>query len=96
MSLTNRPSQPVIETAGKHSPFGAMISRTLPKYRGQFPVGVCDVELPVPRETFGTFRHKSIDAEHGSAGISLETVLYSIYYPTTCGDCGKRVVWFPK
>ena len=73
-----------------------MISRTLPKYRGPFPVGVCDVELPVPRQTFGNFRHKSIDAEHGSAGLSLETVLYSIYYPTTGVGCNKKVVWFPK
>lgn len=96
MSLANRPRQPEIETARKHSPFGAMISRTLPKYRGPFPVGVCDVELPAPQQTFGNFRHKSIDAEHGPAGLSLETVLYSIYYPTTDDNSNKRVVWFPK
>lgn len=93
----DNPSAPTLETVSKHSPFGAMLSRTLPNYRGEYDVGVCDVEVPVEPETFGNFTHKSIDPdEHGSAGLSLETVLYSIYYPTTERSVHKKVIWFPK
>lgn len=87
---------PEVDTVGKHSPFGAMLSRTLPRYRGVFPVGVCDVELPVPHATFGNFTHKGMSDDHGSAGLSLDTVLYSIYYPTTDDTVSKKVIWFPK
>ncbi|KAF8315425.1 hypothetical protein DL93DRAFT_2079195 [Clavulina sp. PMI_390] len=86
-----------LETVHKHSPFGAMLSRTLPSYRGPYDVGVCDVEVAVPPETFGNFTHKSIDpTEHGAAGLALETVLYSIYYPTVQCSTKERVIWFPN
>lgn len=41
------------------SPFGTLISRTLPKYTGPYPVGVRDVEVPVAEQTFGEFVLKS-------------------------------------
>lgn len=88
------PTPPQIETVHKKSPFGALLSRTLPAYGGQFPVGVCDVELPVPRQTFGTFRHKKIpDAQ---AGLAMDTVLFTVFYPAEDGSSSQQVVWFPK
>lgn len=94
---TQRHQQPTLETVGKHSPFGAMLSRTLPNYQGPYDVGVIDVEIPVEQETFGNFTHKSMNSDaHGTAGLALETVLYSVYYPTTDRSVGKKVIWFPK
>lgn len=86
---------PEIETVSKVSLMGALLSRTLPAYHGPLPVGVCDLELPVPHETFGTFTHKKLQGD-AVAGLSLDTVLYSIFYPTTDAPTTKKVIWFPK
>ncbi|KIM76004.1 hypothetical protein PILCRDRAFT_826858 [Piloderma croceum F 1598] len=89
------PEPPHVEILSKRSPWGAILNRTLPNYSGPLPVGVCDVELPVPRQTFGAFTHKKMpDAE---AGLAMHTVLFSIFYPAQQGwSTTKRVVWFPK
>ena len=89
------PESPRVEILSKRSPWGAILNRTLPSYGGPLPVGVCDVELPVPRKTFGAFAHKKMpDAE---AGLAMRTVLFSIFYPAQPGwSTTKRVAWFPK
>jgi platelet-activating factor acetylhydrolase len=88
------PEPPLVETVSKRSPFGALLSRTLPNYGGPFPVGVCDVELPVPRRKFGTFTHRQLPGSE--AGLSMDTVLFSIFYPAEPRSSNQRVVWFPK
>jgi platelet-activating factor acetylhydrolase len=86
---------PGLEEVSKSSIWGALISRTLPSYHGPLPVGVCDLELPVPPETFGTFLHTSF-GKGSPAGLSLDTVFYSIFYPTTDEPTDKKAVYFPK
>lgn len=82
------------ETVSNRSPFGALLSRTLPGYGGPFPVGVCDIELLVERQTFGTFTHREMPG--ADTGLAMDTVLYTMFYPTDAGPSNKRVVWFPK
>lgn len=86
---------PELETVSKMSPFGALLSRTLSNYHGRYAVGVCDLELPVPHETFGNFIHKKMEGD-AKAGLSLDTVLYSVFYPTPDEKTMKKAVWFPK
>lgn len=85
----------VSDAPSKHSPFGALLSRTLPRYTGPYKVGVTDVELPVPRRTFGNFKHKKMPT--AEAGLSMETVFFTLFYPAEpAADAAGRVVWFPK
>lgn len=88
------PQAPHVETVSKRSPWGALLNRTLPDYKGPFPVGVCDIEIPVKRQTFGTFSHK--DMPGVDTGLAMDTVLFSMFYPTDAGSDGNQVVWFPK
>ena len=89
------PEPPHVETVSKRSPWGAILNRTLPNYGGPLPVGVCDVELPVRRQTFGTFTHRKMP--NAEAGLAMDTVLFSMFYPAQPGwSTAKRVVWFPK
>ena len=88
------PLPPQIKTVHKRSPFGALLNRTLPGYGGQYPVGVCDVELPVERQTFGNFNHRKLPG--AEAGLAMDTVMFSMFYPTEQGPSSQRVVWFPK
>jgi platelet-activating factor acetylhydrolase len=77
--------------------FGSIFSRTLPNYNGPYPVGISDIELPVRKQSFGTFTHKNIPSKQ--AGIAMETVLFSVFYPTEHGEKNKyagNVVWFPR
>ncbi|KZT29794.1 alpha/beta-hydrolase, partial [Neolentinus lepideus HHB14362 ss-1] len=79
----------------RKSPFGALLSRTLPEYRGPYDVGVCDIEVPVPRQTFGNFTHKSLP---GSAhvGLVIDTVLFSLFYPCEKPAKPTPTAWFPS
>lgn len=89
-------SGPTVKTISKLSPFGALISRTLPNYKGPYPVGVFDIELPVenPR-SIGSFKHKTIHASQ--PGFQLDTVLFSVFYPADAPKMDmNKVVWFPK
>ncbi|KIJ63183.1 hypothetical protein HYDPIDRAFT_168739 [Hydnomerulius pinastri MD-312] len=86
---------PLVGALPKRSPFGALFSRTLPAYAGQYPVGVRDVEVPIPRQSFGNFKHNSMP--DGEAGITIDTVMFTLFYPTelTLRSRGQ-MVWFPR
>ncbi|KAG6331534.1 hypothetical protein ID866_7554, partial [Astraeus odoratus] len=84
---------PHIATISKRSPYGALFTRTLPHYGGEYRVGVRDVEIPVPRQSFGNFKHKSILAE---AGITIDTVMFTLFYPTDSEGNDHQIVWFPR
>jgi hypothetical protein len=87
-------SAPKLHEVSRRSPFGALLSRTLPSYTGSYDVGVCDIEVPVERQTFGNFAHKSMPNK--PAGLTLDTVLFSMFYPCEKPNSPKPVVWFPK
>ena len=98
MSIIPKPPPPeipqVLQTVHKRSPFGAILSRTLPIYTGPYRVGVCDVEVPIQKQSFGHFKHKSMpDAD---TGLTIDTVLFTLFYPAECTDTNQRVVWFPR
>ncbi|KAH0834814.1 hypothetical protein J3R83DRAFT_10423 [Lanmaoa asiatica] len=86
---------PRAEPPPRRSAFGALFSRTLPAYSGRYPVGVRDVEMPVPPQTFGTFKHRSIP--DGQVGITLDTIMFTLFYPaelTTSRE--EQTIWFPR
>ncbi|KAF8553821.1 hypothetical protein OG21DRAFT_1192591 [Imleria badia] len=79
----------------RRSVFGTLFSRTLPAYSGRYPVGVRDVELPVPPQTFGTFKHRSMP--DGQVGITLDTIMFTLFYPTEPTTARNAPVpWFPR
>lgn len=85
-----------MKTISKLSPFGCLLSRTLPNYKGPYPVGVFDIEIPVrePR-SIGSFRHKTLHSPE--PGFKLETVLFSVLYPAEAPSMDmNKVVWFPR
>ncbi|KAG8857646.1 hypothetical protein FRB96_005664 [Tulasnella sp. 330] len=89
------PEVETVSAAPKHSPFGALLSRALPRYTGAYKVGVTDIELPVPRRTFGNFKHKKLS--NAEAGLSMETVFFTLFYPSDPNaNASGKVVWFPK
>lgn len=93
-NILTEPEPPKLHEVPRRSPFGALLSRTLPKYTGPHEVGVCDIEVPIARQTFGTFTHKKMpDAK---AGIAIDTVMFSLFYPCEHQEKPKPVVWFPK
>lgn len=90
-----RPEQPqVLQEMNKRSPFGALLNRTLPSYSGFYNVGVRDVEVPIPRQSFGSFKHKSMPEADG--GLTIDTVLFTLFYPSEPTKSNTRVVWFPR
>ncbi|KAH7921574.1 hypothetical protein BV22DRAFT_1107127 [Leucogyrophana mollusca] len=94
-STTASEEPPYISSVPKRTPFGAFFSRTLPSYTGRYPVGVRDVELPIPKQSFGNFRHKSMPST--DAGITVDTVLFTLFYPAEVGsEASRDVVWFPR
>ncbi|KAG1741441.1 platelet-activating factor acetylhydrolase [Suillus paluster] len=94
-SLEQSSSTPYVSSYSKRSPLGALFSRTLPSYSGQYPVGVHDVELSIPKQSFGNFKHISMpDAE---AGLTIDTVMFTLFYPATSPhDTSRQAVWFPR
>ncbi|KAI6094214.1 platelet-activating factor acetylhydrolase [Pisolithus thermaeus] len=84
---------PHIQAVPKRSPYGALFSRTLPHYSGQYRVGVRDVEIPIPKQSFGKFKHKSMPNE---VGITIDTAMFTLFYPTESNAKDHRVVWFPR
>ncbi|KAI6045280.1 platelet-activating factor acetylhydrolase [Pisolithus marmoratus] len=93
MSTSKDLETPHIQVVPKRSPYGALFSRTLPHYSGQYRVGVRDVEIPIPKQSFGNFKHKSMP---NRVGITIDTALFTLFYPTesTANDC--QIVWFPR
>ncbi|KAK2596946.1 hypothetical protein N8I77_012826 [Diaporthe amygdali] len=68
------------------------IFHALPYYTGPYSVGYMEVELPVdePR-TFSRIKR-----EHRPA-LQLDTVLFSVYYPTNADPAAEhRVPWLPR
>lgn len=98
-SMTPTPSRSdegpqTFQIVNKRSPFGAILSRTLPSYTGDHVVGVCDVEVPVKKQTFGYFEHKSMPSR--GAGLTIDTVFFTLFYPSVKRETNSRVVWFPR
>jgi hypothetical protein len=87
------PAAPKVHAVSRRSPFGALLSRTLPRYGGPHAVGVCDVETPVTPRTFGKFVHKAVP--DSQSGLALDTVLLTLFYPAERQDKVNPVVWFP-
>lgn len=83
-----------IQVVNKRSPFGAILSRTLPSYTGTHPVGVRDVEVPITKQRFGYFEHKSMPSR--GAGLTVDTVFFTLFYPAEKRETNSRVVWFPR
>ncbi|KAF7976303.1 hypothetical protein HWV62_7003 [Athelia sp. TMB] len=92
MSALDEPQVPPIDN--KKSRFGTFLTRSLPEYTGPLPVGVRDIELPVPRQTFGAFQHAKMPGQHAS--LVMDSVLFSVFYPCDDGGGGAKQVWFPK
>ncbi|KAL0935572.1 paf-acetylhydrolase family member [Colletotrichum truncatum] len=71
-----------------------LLASKLPNYSGRYGVGVIDVEVPVqtPRKT------SDLVFKDGKPAFELETVLFSLYYPTTKGVKSARPKhrWIPK
>ncbi|WVW81392.1 hypothetical protein I302_103384 [Kwoniella bestiolae CBS 10118] len=94
------PAAPKVSNPYTHSRFGTLFSRQLPDYTGSYPVGVLDVEFPIEPQTIGSFRHKKLHTA-GQAGIEIDTVLFSLFYPCQtevqgAQSEGKGTVWFPR
>jgi platelet-activating factor acetylhydrolase len=64
-----------LRTLSRLSPFGALLSRTLPEYSGKHNVGVFDIEVPVKEpKNVGSFVLKDIpDSE---PGFKLESAFH--------------------
>ncbi|KAG1750534.1 platelet-activating factor acetylhydrolase, isoform II-domain-containing protein [Suillus paluster] len=94
-SLEQSSLTPYVSSYSKCSPLGALFSRTLPSYSGQYPVGVHNVELSIPKQSFGNFKHKSMpDVE---AGLTIDTVMFTLFYPAMSPhDTSHQAVWFPR
>ncbi|TCD63663.1 hypothetical protein EIP91_005143 [Steccherinum ochraceum] len=73
-------SPQVLQTVHKRSPFGALLSRTLPNYS--------------EKKTFGNFKHRSMP--NAAAGLTIDTVLFTLFYPAESMNSNQRVVWFPR
>ncbi|KAK6904816.1 hypothetical protein I203_105634 [Kwoniella mangroviensis CBS 8507] len=92
------PAAPKVSNPYTHSRFGTLFSRQLPNYTGIYPVGVLDVEFPIEPQTIGSFRHKKLHTA-GQAGIEIDTVLFSLFYPCDLESGSKETkgtVWFPR
>ncbi|KAF3762254.1 hypothetical protein M406DRAFT_217998, partial [Cryphonectria parasitica EP155] len=68
------------------------IFHSLPYYTGPYSVGYLELELPAERPR--TFSRIKRDSRHA---LQLDTVLFSIYYPTNVDpSSGARVLWLPR
>ncbi|KAH0421260.1 PAF-acetylhydrolase family member [Colletotrichum camelliae] len=71
-----------------------LLASKLPHYSGRYGVGAIDVEVPVrsPRQT------SELVFKDGKPAFELETVLFTLYYPTTKAAQASRPrhYWIPK
>lgn len=68
------------------------IFHSLPYYTGPYNVGYLEVELPAEKPR--TFSRIKREKKHA---LQLDTVLFSIYYPTNDDpETGARVPWLPR
>jgi hypothetical protein len=56
-------------------------------------VGSVDVEIPVPIQSFGTAR---LAADPSKPALMLETVLFTLYYPTLSTTRAKHLPWLER
>ncbi|CED82891.1 Phospholipase A2 (platelet-activating factor acetylhydrolase in humans) [Phaffia rhodozyma] len=94
-SLTN--NTPAFTAVHGHSPWGALLSRSMPTYSGEHKVGVRDAEFMVEKETKGTFARRHVEGQEPKIGFELETVMFTLFYPCKPekGQSSK-VIWFPR
>ncbi|EXJ86904.1 hypothetical protein A1O3_03858 [Capronia epimyces CBS 606.96] len=73
-----------------------LFSSTLPPYTGPYSVGAIDVEIPTEPRTIHPARFK----DSGQAAFQLETVLFTLYYPSTRGMVSlsphPHHLWMPR
>lgn len=74
-----------------------IFAHPLPKHTGPYAVGAIDIEAPVAQpRTIDPARFK----KSGENAFDLETVLFTVYYPTSYHDAAKsrtrRHPWIPK
>ncbi|KAF7185220.1 Platelet-activating factor acetylhydrolase 2, cytoplasmic [Pseudocercospora fuligena] len=69
-------------------------SHPLPRYSGEYDVGTIDIEAPCQRRNLSDATFK----ETGRPAFELETVLFSLYYPTVKGSVSRLAhhPWVPK
>ncbi|GAB7362620.1 hypothetical protein MBLNU230_g2932t1 [Neophaeotheca triangularis] len=69
-------------------------SSDLPPYTGEYDVGVVDIEAPCEPRQIG----KGVLKESGEPALQLETVLFSLYYPSVEGARSDQAhhTWIPK
>ncbi|KAK1983913.1 PAF-acetylhydrolase family member [Colletotrichum cereale] len=71
-----------------------LLASNLPKYSGPYEVGTIDVEVPVrtPRNI-----SDEVLASNGKPAFELETVLFTLYYPSAKGSRGiGHHYWIPR
>lgn len=68
------------------------VFHSLPYYTGPYNVGYLEVELPATKpQTFSRIKRENKHA------LQLDTVLFSVYYPTVDNpETGARVPWLPR
>ncbi|KAL1877475.1 hypothetical protein Daus18300_002462 [Diaporthe australafricana] len=75
-----------------------LFASKLPGYTGPYSIGALDVEYPLEaprRVSDATFKSKS----DGDYAFEVETVLFTLYYPTSHaarGSTAEKYYWFPK
>ncbi|KAH9819317.1 Platelet-activating factor acetylhydrolase, isoform II [Teratosphaeria destructans] len=71
-----------------------ILSSNLPKYTGDFDVGVIDVEAPCEKRKLNDATLKGTDGP----AFELETVLFSLYYPAVKNSRSSKAhhLWLPK
>lgn len=68
-----------------------LLSSKLPTATGQYSVGTIDIEVPCQRQT------TNIVNKEGESAFEVETVLFSLFYPTTKDAVSKtHHPWIPK
>jgi platelet-activating factor acetylhydrolase len=72
-----------------------LLSSNLPPYTGKHDVGTIDLEVPVdPPRRVG----ETINIETGEPAFQVDTVLFSIFYPSVNGSQStkEKHLWVPK
>lgn len=75
-----------------------LLANRLPGYTGPYRVGAVDIEYPLEtprRVSDARFKSKS----DGGYAFEVETVLFTLYYPTSHkarGSAAEKYYWFPK
>lgn len=63
-----------------------MLSSALPAYTGEYDVGTMDLEAPCTTRRLGDYSYK----ESGQPAFELETVLFSVFYPSVKGTISTK------